>query len=110
MLYEVISNGEVKAVTVYASQAEVILRSFQSGYIVTVDKAPHNIHVDNTNPDEGQLNEYYEDEAKAEKARKANPCCMNCYKCYEEYGYTLCKVDEMPEDADPDVYHCDKWA
>lgn len=56
------------------------------------------------------MKEFYEDYMAAEEKAKACKCCNNCRHCITDYGYIECAKEEMPEDADTGVFHCDKWS
>ena len=84
--------------------AEFIYNLLPDNYLLTIE------HEKPNNTPEFSVNDHMlEMLAEDEKLRQCNKCCMNCGNCYEEYGYTMCKLDEMPEDADLNNYVCDKW-
>lgn len=55
------------------------------------------------------LEEYYKlCELEKQEAYK-NPCCVNCKYCHNEYGYSFCKINDMPIVQNTEKYKCENW-
>ena len=53
------------------------------------------------------LKEYYEDCKRVEEERIDHPCCMNCRAYYTEYGYSNCKIHDLPMENEKEK--CNDW-
>lgn len=110
MLFYVISKRNEKGIlsNVMFSKdpksAEFLLNILGNGFILT-QETEKPLYIP-----EFTINDHFNDILmQDETSRRSCKCCMNCNSCYEEYGYTMCKHDEMTEDADPNNFVCEKW-
>lgn len=106
-------NNTPQAVATDPTTSEEIEKEIKrkAGECITLitkeDRPPEGLPIDRRTAEEATG--FYTAFVQDEQRRSACRCCANCGNFITEYGETFCRLDAIPETADPCKFSCPKW-